>query len=65
MNREAEILGAADYSEKIEYGQSSLVLIVNNRLKEHNCMFGFVVLKIFSRLRKRGLSCGFYPQAGL
>jgi len=45
MNREAEILKDADYSEKIALGQSSLVLIVNKKLEKHHCMFGFVTLK--------------------
>ena len=72
MNREAEILGAADYSKKIEYGKSSLVLIVNNRLKKHNGMFGFVVLKndfdeakgLFEAAERRARELGFRELIG-
>lgn len=44
MNKELEILKLADYAEQIKHKNATCYLIVNKKLEEHQCMFGFVDL---------------------
>ena len=44
MNKELAILQLADYKELFENGRSSCYLIINNKLEEYPCMFGFTEL---------------------
>lgn len=41
MNKELAILQLADYKEFFENGGSSCYLIINNKLDDYPCMFGF------------------------
>lgn len=67
MNKELGILELADYSEKISYKDSSCYLIVNKKLKEHQCMFGFVdlpedfdtVKKMFDKVEQKAKKLGY------
>ena len=67
MNKELEILKLADYAEKIEYKEASCYLIINKKLKEHQCMFGFVnlpedfatVRKLFNKVEQRAKELGY------
>lgn len=53
MNKELEILKLADYKEYIEYEDCSCYLIVNNKIEEYSCMFGFTKLsKNFKNVKK-------------
>ena len=44
MNKELEILKLADHAEQIKYKNATCYLIVNKKLEEYQCMFGFVDL---------------------
>lgn len=67
MEKELEILKLADHAELIKSGEASCYLIVNKKLKEHQCMFGFVdlpdnfvtVKKLFDKVEKRARELGF------
>ena len=67
MNRQLKILESADYSERIENGRSSCYIIVNNKLAEDKCMFGFVELRedfdeargLFEKAERRAMELGF------
>ncbi len=66
MNRELEILSLADYYERISYKNASAYLIINNKMEEHKCLFGFVELpqdfetvdKLFALVEKRAKELG-------
>lgn len=67
MDKEKEILKLADYYEQIKYKEASCYLIVNKKLKEHQCMFGFVDLpenytmtsKMFGKLEQKAKELGY------
>ncbi len=66
MNKELGILELADYSEKISCKDGSCYLIINKKLKEHQCMFGFVdlpedfdtVKKLFDKVEQKAKKLG-------
>ena len=72
MDKELEILKLADYSEQIKCGKASCYLIVNKKLREHQCMFGFidlpedysVVSKMFDKLERRAKELGYKELIG-
>lgn len=72
MNKELGILELADYSEKISYKDGSCYLIVNKKLKEHQCMFGFVdlpedfdtVKKMFDKVEQKAKKLGYAEIVG-
>ncbi len=72
MNNELEILKLADYYEKFEYKNASAYLIINNKIENHKCMFGFtefpndieVARELFNRLEMRAREKGFNELVG-
>ncbi len=42
MNRELAILELADYYERVEYRDASAYLIINEKMEDYKCMFGFI-----------------------
>lgn len=67
MDKQLKILDSADYSERIENGSSSCYIIVNNKLAEDKCMFGFAQLRddfdevkgLFEKAERRAKELGF------
>ncbi|MBE7018889.1 MAG: hypothetical protein E7413_03305 [Ruminococcaceae bacterium] len=72
MERELKILELADYYEKFEVGNSSAYLIINKKLEDYPCMFGFVNLsenltdakKLFCNLENRAKELGYQKIVG-
>lgn len=67
MNEELEILKLADYSELFEDGNARAYLIINSKMADHQCLFGFVSLpedfeaakRLFGRIEKRAREMGY------
>ncbi len=72
MNKELEILPAADYYERFAVGEAEGYLIVNKNMKEHQCMFGFVTLpedldtarELFSLMENKAKELGYADIVG-
>lgn len=72
MNEELEVLKLADYSELFEEDGASAYLIINLKIKDHPCLFGFVNLtenfetakKLFDRMEQRARDMGYYEIIG-
>ncbi len=72
MNEELKILTLADYSEHICYKDAEAYLIINNKMEEHKCLFGFVrlpenfdtVTKLFEMLEAKARKLGFKELVG-
>jgi len=72
MNEELEILKLADYAELFEEGEAKAYLIINSKIADHPCLFGFVSLpedfdvarKLFERVEKRALEMGYHEIIG-
>lgn len=72
MNEELAILKLADYSELFEEGAAKAYLIVNLKIADHPCLFGFidlpedfeVVRKLFERVEKRAREMGYRDIVG-
>lgn len=72
MNAELEILNLADEYELFEYEGARAYLIVNRKLEQHNCLFGFaefpddlaVAEELFGRLERRAREKGFSSLVG-
>ena len=45
MHQELEILLLADYSERFEVNGSEAYLIINEKMTDHPCLFGFTKLQ--------------------
>ena len=67
MNNELEILKLADYAEEIKYKNAKCYLILNKKLKDYQCMFGFVdlpenfseVKKLFEKVEQKARKLGY------
>lgn len=67
MNKELEILQLADYSEHFEYNGAQAYLIVNRKMNDYQCMFGFCELPddadaasvLFQRIEDKARELGF------
>lgn len=67
MNEELEILKLADYSELIKEGDANAYLIINSKIIDHPCLFGFINLskdfnttkKLFDQIEKRAREIGY------
>ncbi len=67
MNEELAILELADYSELFEEDKAKAYLIVNSKIADHPCLFGFIdlpedyetVKKLFERVEKRAREMGY------
>ncbi len=72
MNRELAILQYADYAEKIEYGCSSLYLMINRQIEDYPGLFGFCQLsddfeewkELFARTEQRAKEMGLKTLTG-
>lgn len=72
MHEEYEILSLADHHERFTNGGSSAELIINNRMEDHPCLFGFVTLSdnaeevraLFAAMEQRAKELGFHELAG-
>lgn len=72
MDKELEILKIADYSEKVVMGEASAYLIVNKKMLDYQCMFGFVdfpndlekARRLFDELEKRAKELGYKSIVG-
>lgn len=72
MNKELEILKLADYTELFEVGRSSVRLIINSKIKDHACLFGFLELaenftdakELFGQLEERARELGYKELIG-
>ena len=67
MDKELEILKLADYYEEFTEGEAKAYLIINKKIEEHPCMFGFVSLpedyevseKLFKRMEAKAKEMGY------
>lgn len=72
MSTELEILKLADYSELFEEGDASAYLIINLKIVDHPCLFGFMDLpedfgtaeRLFERIEKRAREMGYHDIIG-
>ena len=72
MDRELEILKLADYYELVEYKDARAYLIINNKLKDYKCMFGFaefpndskIAAELFHKLERIAKEKGFHNLIG-
>ncbi len=72
MQQELEILALADYSEKFEVNSCSAYLIINRKMTDHRCLFGFTVLTeniddvraLFDAMESRAKELGFSRLVG-
>lgn len=72
MNQELEILALADYSERFVVNDCSAYLIINKRMSDHQCLFGFTKLsdsvedarKLFSDMEQRAKELGYNQLVG-
>ena len=67
MHQELEILSLADYYEKFSEGGCSAYLIINKKMEDHKCLFGFTELSesldearaLFSAMERRAKELGY------
>ncbi len=72
MEQELEILELADYSERFEAGGCSAYLIVNKKMQDCQCLFGFVTLTeslsdvcaLFEAMENRAREMGYSTLTG-
>lgn len=72
MYDELAILELADYYELFIYGSASAYLIVNKKMEQHKCLFGFVYLPddiavaegLFGQMERRAREMGFTSIVG-
>lgn len=72
MNREKDILKLADYYEEFRAGASSAYLIINNKMREYQAMFGFAELSedreewvsVFQAMEDRARELGHHSLIG-
>lgn len=66
MEQELQILSLADYSERFTVNGCSAYLIINNKMQDHRCLFGFAELTenaddirvLFSAMEERARALG-------
>lgn len=69
---EEEILALADYSEKFSVNGCSAYLMINKKMQDHQCLFGFAELtdsvedvrELFSQMEERAKSLGYHELVG-
>lgn len=67
MDKELEILKLADYYEEFKINDAHAYLIINKKIKEHPCMFGFVTLpndfntsqELFNKIEAKAKQLGY------
>ena len=72
MREELEILKLADYSELFEEDGAEAYLIINSKITDHPCLFGFVSLpedfevtkKLFNQIEERAKKMGYHEIIG-
>lgn len=72
MHEELEILKLADYHETFTYGGCKAELILNRKMADHPCLFGFTELSesadevraLFSAMEARAASLGYHELVG-
>ncbi|MCQ2417810.1 MAG: GNAT family N-acetyltransferase [Oscillospiraceae bacterium] len=72
MNQEYDILKLADYHEHFSVGECEAELIINQKMRDYPCLFGFVHLtesrqdteQLFSAMEQRAREMGYHTLAG-
>ena len=72
MSKELDILQLADDYEKVTYKDAQAYLIINKKIKEYNCLFGFIDFPddyetakgLFDLLERKALERGYHHLVG-
>lgn len=72
MSKEFDILQLADYYEKVTFRDAEAYLIINKKMMEYNCLFGFITFPndyetakgLFDRLERAAIEQGYNHLVG-